>query len=84
MENQNNIGATTNKINVENVFVKIEEILPYDKNEKTEICFDIYESWEECFKSLKPNIILDCKKLGYTKKGTEAVLLKIKCKLLGI
>ena len=37
MENQNNIGATTNKINVENVFVKIEKIIPNDKNELIEI-----------------------------------------------
>ena len=45
---------------------------------------DIYDSWKECFKDLKDDIILDCKKLGYTKKETEAVLLHIKRKLLGL
>ena len=41
---------------------------------------DIYDSWKECFKDLKEDIILDCKKLGYDAKETEAVLWHIKCK----
>ena len=54
MENQNNIGTTTNTTNVENGnnFYEIKKLIPNRKNEILEICEKINEFVKENFKEL--------------------------------